>query len=294
MDQAEQLRNVIKQKNQEGLSKLAKVITITSGKGGVGKSNVAVNMAVCFRKMGKRVIIFDADLGLANVEVMFGAVPRYNLSDLIYRGKGIREIITTGPMDIGFISGGSGIAGLNNLSKDQIIYLVHSLAELNELADIIIIDTGAGISDSVLEFVLASPEIFLVTTPEPSSLTDSYSLLKALYRNPTFDRDNVQINIISNKVNSVQEGEAVFAKLESVVTQFLKGNISFLGMIPQDQEMENSVRSQKIVSLDKPNAISSKAFEVLTNNYVNNQHEYIKIHKGITQLFINFLSRKRS
>lgn len=294
MDQAEQLRNVIKQKNQEGLPKLAKVITITSGKGGVGKSNVAVNMAVCFRKMGKRVIIFDADLGLANVEVMFGAVPQYNLSDLIYRGKRIREIITTGPMDIGFISGGSGIAGLNNLSKDQIIYLVHSLAELNELADIIIIDTGAGISDSVLEFVLASPEIFLVTTPEPSSLTDSYSLLKALYRNPTFDRDNVKINIISNKVNSVQEGEAVFAKLQSVVTQFLKGSISFLGMIPQDQEMENSVRSQKIVSLDKPNAISSKAFKVLTNNYVNNQHEYITIHKGITQLFINFLSRKQS
>lgn len=125
MDQAEQLRNVIKQKNQNNISN-ARVITITSGKGGVGKSNMAVNLAIMFRKMGQRVIILDADFGLANVEVMFGTVPKYNLSDLIFGGKSIREIITTGPMDIGFISGGSGIVGLNNLTKEQISYLVHS------------------------------------------------------------------------------------------------------------------------------------------------------------------------
>lgn len=292
MDQAEQLRNVIKQKNQEVPPKSARVVTVTSGKGGVGKSNVAVNMAVWLRKMGKRVIIFDADLGLANVEVMFGSVPQYNLSDLIYKGKSTREIITQGPMDIGFISGGSGIAGLNNLSKDQIIYLVHSLAELNEIADVIIIDTGAGISDSVLEFVLASPEILVISTPEPSSLTDSYSLLKALYRNPTFSREQSKISIIANKVNSAEEGEGVFSKLDSVVSQFLNGNINFLGMIPQDQEMENAVRNQKIVSMENPKAMSSKAFEVLTDNYINDEHNQITIHKGITQIFINFLSRK--
>lgn len=292
MDQAEQLRNVIKQQSQKPVSQGARVVTVTSGKGGVGKSNVAVNMAVWLRKMGKRVIIFDADLGLANVEVMFGAVPQYNLSDLIYRGKSVREIITQGPMDIGFISGGSGIAGLNNLSKDQIVYLVHTLSELNELADVIIIDTGAGISDHVLEFVLTSPEILLVSTPEPSSLTDSYSLLKALYRNPTFCREEVKISIVANKVNSVEEGEAVFSKLDSVVSQFLQGKIDFLGMIPQDQEMENAVRSQKIVSMEKPNAASSKAFEILTNNYVNDAHDQVTIRKGIAQIFMNFFSRK--
>lgn len=154
------------------------MITITSGKGGVGKSNMAVNLAIMFRKMGQRVIILDADFGLANVEVMFGTVPKYNLSDLIFGGKSIREIITTGPMDIGFISGGSGIVGLNNLTKEQISYLVHSLSLLNDLCDVLIIDTGAGVADSVLEFVLASPEVILVTTPEPSSITDSYSLMK--------------------------------------------------------------------------------------------------------------------
>lgn len=292
MDQAQQLRNVIKQKNQETPSEHARVITITSGKGGVGKSTVAVNMAVWLRRMGKKVLIFDADLGLANVEVMFGAVPQYNLSDLIYKGKNIKEIITQGPMEIGFISGGSGIAGLSNLTKDQIVYLVHSLAELNEMADVIIIDTGAGISDSVLEFVLVSPEIMLISTPEPSSLTDSYSLLKALYRNPTFSKDKARINIVANKVNTIEEGDAVFTKLNSVVAQFLNGNLNFLGMIPQDQELENAIRSQKIVSLEREKASSTQAFGILTDNFLNDKNEQIVIYKGITQLFINFLSRK--
>ena len=179
MDQAEQLRNVIKRNNQNQV-RTARVITVTSGKGGVGKSNTSVNLAISLSKIGKKVIIFDADFGLANVEVMFGAIPQYNLYDLIYKGKNIREIITPGPLDIGFISGGSGVIGLNNLYRDQIIYLTKCISELNNLADFIIIDTGAGISDQVLEFVMASPEILLVTTPEPSSLTDSYSLLKAL------------------------------------------------------------------------------------------------------------------
>ena len=292
MDQAEQLRNVIKKKSREASAGCARVLTITSGKGGVGKSNVAVNMAVWLRRMERKVIIIDADLGLANVEVMFGSGPEYNLSDLIYRGKSIREIITKGPMDIGFISGGLGIAGLNNLSKDQIVYLVHSLAELNEMADVIIIDTGAGISDSVLEFVLASPEILLVSTPEPSSLTDAYSLLKALYRNPIFSRDKTKINVIANKVTSIEEGDAVFSKLNSVVSQFLKGTIDFMGMIPQDQEMEHAVRSQKIVSIEKPSAEVSKAFQILTNNFINHKHETITMHKGIAQIIINFLARK--
>ena len=119
MDQAQQLRNVIKLKNQKP-AKTARVITITSGKGGVGKSNLAVNLAVQLRKQGKSVIIFDADFGMANVEVMYGVIPQYTLSDLIYKGKSIREIISKGPMDIGFISGGSGIIGLNNFSALQV------------------------------------------------------------------------------------------------------------------------------------------------------------------------------
>lgn len=292
MDQATQLRNVIKMRNQNSAPQ-ARVITITSGKGGVGKSNLAVNLAIQLKKAGKRVIIFDADFGLANIEVMFGAIPKYNLSDLMYRGMSIQEIITPGPMDIGFISGGSGVISLNNLYHDQIMYLVKCLNELNELADFIIIDTGAGISDQVLEFVMASPEVLLVTTPEPSSLTDSYSLLKALYRNPNFQTGGTTIHVIPNKVTSREEGMAVYEKLESVVEQFLNGHLNYLGMIPQDAALERSVRQQKTVSLNEPNAHSTKAFALIAESLLNGNGEQTQLKWGIAQLFTNFLSRKR-
>lgn len=288
MDQAQQLRNVIKKHNQINQN-TARVVTVTSGKGGVGKSNLAVNLAVQLRKEGKRVVIFDADFGLANVEVMFGAIPQYNLSDFIYRGKGIKEIITPGPMDIGFISGGSGIIGLNNLYREQIMYLVKSIDELNEIADFIIIDTGAGISDQVLEFVMASPEVLLVSTPEPSSLTDSYSLLKALYRNPNFVAGSTTIHVVSNRVTSTEEGQAVYDKLNSVVSQFLHGKLNYLGMIPQDAALEKAVRQQQTVSLLEPNAKSAKAFEVLAGNLLNGTHNQISMRRGIGQMFSGFL-----
>lgn len=291
MDQAEQLRNVVKLRNQNNL-KTARVITVTSGKGGVGKSNVSVNLAVQLSKAGKRVIIFDADFGLANVEVMFGAIPQYNLSDLIYNGKSIREIITPGPMGIGFISGGSGIIGLNNLYKEQIIYLVKSINELNEIADFIIIDTGAGISDQVLEFVLASPEVLLVTTPEPSSLTDSYSLLKALYKNPNFIANQSTIHVIANKVNSYDDAKGVYDKLSSVVSQFLHGELNYLGMIPQDTALEKAVRQQKTVSLYEPNSNAAKAFKVLSDNLLDGTHNQAQIKWGISQIFTSFLTKR--
>ena len=292
MDQATQLRNVIKMRNQNSAPQ-ARVITITSGKGGVGKSNLAVNLAIQLKKAGKRVIIFDADFGLANIEVMFGAIPKYNLSDLMYRGMSLQEIITPGPMDIGFISGGSGVISLNNLYHDQIMYLVKCLNELNELADFIIRDTGAGISDQVLEFVMASPEVLLVTTPEPSSLTDSYSLLKALYRNPNFQTGGTTIHVIPNKVTSREEGMAVYEKLESVVEQFLNGHLNYLGMIPQDAALERSVRQQKTVSLNEPNAHSTKAFALIAESLLSGNGEQTQLKWGITQLFTYFLSRKR-
>ena len=212
MDQATGLRNVVKMQHS-GQTPQARVLTITSGKGGVGKSNMAVNLAVQLSRLGKKVIIFDADIGLANVEVMFGAIPKYNLSDVLYKGMAIRDIISNGPMDIGFISGGSGIVELNNLTREQIMSIVSKLSELDSMADVILIDTGAGISDSVMEFVIASPEVLLITTPDPSSLTDSYSLIKTLYRNRQFNYEDVMINVIANRVNSAADGQAVYDKL---------------------------------------------------------------------------------
>ena len=190
MDQAQQLRNVIKQRNQNYIEP-ARVITITSGKGGVGKSNTSVNLAVWLSRLGKRVIIFDADFGLANVEVMFGVIPKYTLADVIYENQTIKSIISNGPLGIDFISAGSSVVGLNNLNHKQIHFIVSAINELNSMYDFIIIDTGAGVSEQVMEFVAASNEIVLVTTPEPTSITDSYSLLKALYKRPDFDPSKV-------------------------------------------------------------------------------------------------------
>lgn len=280
MDQAESLRNVIREQNRNENSK-ARVLTVTSGKGGVGKSNVSVNLAVQLRKRGKRVIIFDADIGLANVEVMFGSIPRYNLGDLIYKGRPIREIITPGPLNIGFISGGSGVVGLNNLTREQLQFLIQSLDELDRLCDVLIIDTGAGISDSVMQFVQKSPEVLLVSTPEPSSLTDSYSLLKALHKSPDFDPENCTVRLIANKAQSTEDGQAVFEKLNTVVHQFLNGEITFLGLIPYDPELEKAVRSQKTVSLFEPGAKSSKAFELLADNLLEDKNESFLIRRGI-------------
>ncbi len=289
MDQAEQLRNVVKSKQARSVSK-ARVITITSGKGGVGKSNIAVNLAVQLRKLGKKVIIFDADMGLANVEVMFGAIPKYNLSDMIYHGKKLKEIITEGPMEIGFISGGNGITGMNNLTKNQLSRLVNNLNELDEVTDFIWIDTGAGIANNVMEFVSASPEVLLVLTPEPSSLTDSYSLIKALYGNPGFARHSTNIEVVVNRTVSMDDGQIVYEKLSSVISKFLQGEVHFFGTIPQDGLLEKSVRAQKIVSMTAPNARSARAFERLAQSLIDGEPNIEPDRQGIRELFYNFFN----
>lgn len=293
MDQAEQLRNIIKMNNQPARP-LARVITVTSGKGGVGKSNVAINLAVQFRKMGQRVIILDADFGLANIEIMFGTVPTHNLSDLIYKGKNIKEIITWGPMEIGFISGGSGIAGLSNLDREYLIYIIQNLAELDAIADIIIVDTGAGISDAVLEFLVASGEILLVTTPEPTSITDSYSLLKALNRHSRFSREASQIKVIANRVASEEEGKSLFQKLNAVVARYIKLPLIYLGAIPHDTLLAQAVMQQMPVSMQSPNAKSVKAFEIISNILMNKELNKQLQKRGMAAFFSHIINTKKT
>lgn len=291
MDQAEQLRNIIKASSQPQRP-LARVITVTSGKGGVGKSNMAINLAVQFKKMGQRVIILDADFGLANIEIMFGAVPEHNLYDLIYQGKNISEIITWGPMDVGFISGGSGIAGMSNLSKDYLTYIIRNLSELDNMADVIIVDTGAGISDAVLEFLVASGEILLVTTPEPTSITDSYSLLKALNRHPRYSREASQIKVIANKVQNGDEGKDLFEKLNSVVTRYLKIPITYLGMIPQDAQLTKAVMQQMPVSIQNPDSRSAQAYELIAAKLMNKEMNKTLTKRGMAAFFSHIISKR--
>ena len=267
MDQAEHLRNIIKAENVN--RQLARVLTVTSGKGGVGKSNTAINLAIQFRKLGQKVIILDADFGLANIEIMFGAVPKHNLCDLIYQGKSMKDIITWGPMDIGFISGGSGIVGMVNLSRDYLNYIIQNLSELDTIADIVIVDTGAGISDAVLEFLVASGEILLVTTPEPTSMTDSYSLLKALLRHPRFSSESTQVKMIANRVTREEEGQNLYNKLNMVVGRYLKLPFTYLGAVPEDTQLSKAVIQQVPVSMQNPSAKSSLAYETIAAKLMN-------------------------
>ena len=291
MDQAAQLRNIIKA--QATPRPLARVITVTSGKGGVGKSNIAINLAIQFRKLGQRVIILDADFGLANIEIMFGAVPKHNLSDLIYQSKNIREIITWGPMEVGFISGGSGIAGLSNLSREYLIYIIQNLAELDAIADTVIVDTGAGISPAVLEFLVASGEVILVTTPEPTSITDSYSLLKALLRHPRFQPNDTAIKMLANRVDDIVEGQTLYNKLNTVVSRYLKLPLTYLGAIPQDSQLSQAVMQQMPVSLKSPNAKSSKAIEAIAHTLMNVEESQAVSKRGMAAFFSHIVRSRK-
>lgn len=292
MDQAEQLRRIIKGSAPPAKRPLARIITVTSGKGGVGKSNTAINLAVQFRRMGQKVIILDADFGLANIEIMFGAVPKFNLCDFIYQGKSIKDIITWGPMEVGFISGGSGITGMSNLDKDNLNAIIGNLAELDEMADTIIVDTGAGIADAVLEFLVASGEILLVTTPEPTSITDSYSLLKALSRHPRYSPETTQIWVLANKVTGESEAQALYAKLQTVVERYLKVPISYLGMIPQDPLLAKAVMQQMPVSLENPKARSAMAYEAATAKLMNREIDQNVKRRGMAAFFSHIISRR--
>lgn len=288
MDQAEQLRKLVQ--NQEKPQQVARVITVTSGKGGVGKSSIAVNLAIQLKRLGKRVIVLDADFGLANVEVMLGVRPQYNLADLMFRGKTLPEIITKGPEEIGFISGGSGIQELAKLTKEQVIYLTQKLVELDNMADVIIIDTGAGIADNVLEFVTACSEVLLVATPEPTSITDAYALLKTLNRRSGFSKEHTSIKMISNRVRNEAEGTSLYEKMSLVVDKFLNIQPEFIGMIPQDDNVSKAIMLQKPVSIAYPNSPAAKAIELIAIKLTNGVEPADK--KGITALFSNLIRSK--
>ena len=284
MDQAQQLRNIIKQQNMQ--RHLARVITVTSGKGGVGKSNVSVNLALQLARKGKRVIILDADFGLANVEIMLGIRPKYNLADVMFRGRDIKEIISTGPENIGIISGGSGIKELANIGSDQMQLLVNVMYELDAIADFIIIDTGAGISSNVMEMILSSTEVILVATPEPTSITDAYALLKTLRRHPDYKTDSLKIHVVGNRTQNNNEGRELFEKLSSVVKKFLDMDMEYLGAIPFDNFLQKAVMRQQPVSVAFPNAPSAKALFHMAEVIEKGQKvEEIKRSNGISSLF---------
>lgn len=291
MDQAEQLRQRVSQQIQHSGS--TRVIAVTSGKGGVGKTSFSVNLAIQLQKQGKRVVIIDADFGLANVEIMLGIRPQYTMADIIYNDMSIDDIITRGPLDIGFISGGSGVQDMVNLEKEQLKGVIAKLVRLDTLADVIIIDTGAGISDSVLEFVLSSPEVVLLATPEPTSITDAYSLLKTVNRSRDFILEDKKLYLVANRVGNRTEGEEIFEKLNIVSSKFLNVNLEYLGAIMQDGNASRAIIEQKPVSLAFPNAVSTRCYQEITGKLLKLDMVEEEPKEGIAKFFLDFIRQKR-
>lgn len=292
MDQATNLRQRVQESNEKSN---ARVIAVTSGKGGVGKTSLSVNLAMEMAKLGKKVVIFDADFGLANVEVMLGIRPTYNLLDLIHNNKTMPEIITRGPRGIGFVSGGSGVSELASLDKNSIKLLISEMMKLDKMYDIVIIDTGAGITDSVMEFVMVSPEVLLVVTPEPTSITDAYSLLKVLRRMDDFNPLYKTINVISNRVTTDNEGIEIFHKMNTVSSKFLNTKLEYLGAVPQDRNASMAIIEQKPVVVAYPTTPAAKAINELAGKLLNCKQEEYKKKDGIAKVFLDFINfRKRS
>lgn len=290
MDQAEKLRTMFQNKSNDDTknkSLSSRIITITSGKGGVGKTNTTINIAIQLSKLGKKVVILDADLGLANIEVLMGVTPKYSLEDVINGRKSIEEILTPGPMGISFISGGSGVKELIRISDAQLNFFVQNLTKLDKMADIILIDTGAGLSNSVMSFVKAVDEVILVTTPDPTAIMDAYSLIKLL-KNDVLDLPKV--NIIINRVDTEQEGYEAFDKLFRVSYRFLGVKLESLGYVPYDSYLVKAVKSQNPIMISYPKAASAKAFEKLGNRLLNIPYSSETNKSGITSFIKRLIS----
>ncbi|NRP28658.1 Flagellum site-determining protein YlxH [Marinobacterium sp. xm-d-420] len=238
-------------------SKSVQVIALTSGKGGVGKTNTAVNMALALQKAGNRVLLLDADLGLANVDVMIGLYATYNLSHVLSGEKRINEILLDGPGGIQVVPASSGVKSMAELNEQQIGYLIQAFSELNEEYDYLIIDTAAGISSGVLSFLQAAHHVVVVVVDEPSSITDAYAMIKLLRR----DYDVNNIWLVSNLVDSNEHGEKLFNKLNGVVERFLGEGINYLCAVPRDTRLSEANQRQKAVLEVSPSSKSSQAYQ---------------------------------
>lgn len=231
-----------------------RIIAISSGKGGVGKSNLVANLGIALAMRGRKVVLLDADLGMANIDVLFGINPKYNLQHLVDGTKTINDILVDGPESIKIVPGGSGIPELANLSDDQQQKIIENFVELDEEADIALIDTGAGISKDVIAFILAAREALIITTPEPTAITDAYGLIKVLTQ-----RDiGVDIKLVVNMVSSEKEGREIAGRITMASKQFLNKHIDTIGFIITDPSVNMSVRKQKPLMTLYPSSRASK------------------------------------
>ncbi len=234
---------------------VARVVAITSGKGGVGKTNFSSNLAITLASSGQRVIFVDADLGLANVHVVLGIMPRFHLEHVMQGEKTLKEVLYPGPGGIHIIGGGSGLTELANLDETRRAHFIQSLSELDTLADVVLLDTGAGLSHNVLGFLCAVDEVIVVTTPEPTAITDAYATIKVLSQ----ENPHAQQRLLINMAQSETEAQAAAQRLQSIARRFLQRDLDCLGYLPHDISVSRAVRAQQPFTLFQPNSPAARA-----------------------------------
>ena len=284
-DQAEKLREIMRQKSVKQEDKPAvtiqdstgnapqtasasparhreksktRIITVTSGKGGVGKTNVSVNMALAYARLGKKVLVMDADLGLANVNVMLRMTPRYNLYHVIRKQKTMQEIIAETDYGISIVAGASGFSKIANLTEEERQYFIEELETLAN-ADIIIIDTSAGVSSNVLDFIAAADDAVIITTPEPTAITDAYGIIKIIATE--YDDRNFGLKLVVNRVKSAVDAKKVADRMTTIAGQFLNLKVDYLGFIYDDEVVSQAVLKQKPFMAIDPRSRASQCIQ---------------------------------
>lgn len=263
-----------------------RIIAITSGKGGVGKSNIAVNMAIAYAQQGKKVILIDGDLGMANVNVLLNIVPQYNLMQVIQRQKNMQEIITDTEFGIKFIAGANGFSRIANLNVEELDYFAKQFSMLGN-ADIILIDTGAGIANNVLQFVAAADEVYVVTTPEPTAITDAYGIIKIITTELVDRRTNIKLLV--NRVHSADEGKRISERIINIVAQFLNYKVDYIGFVYDDPVVQASVIRQKPFIVVNPTSKPAQCIKHIVGRIEKSDNG---TSEGVSNFLKKFLRKK--
>jgi flagellar biosynthesis protein FlhG len=270
--------------SQHMTGRSTKVISITSGKGGVGKSTIVANLATEFEKRGQRVLLFDGDLGMSNLDIMFQVKPDYSVADVIHGNADMRDILVNVTPSISLIPGGNGLFELQRLPHASKQSLLDHVSDLGTIYDVMIIDTAPGIADNVLYLNSAAQEITVVLTPDPASLADSYALIKVLN---TRQRES-KFSVICNQVRDEQDGQKVFDRLQSVAARFLPVTLNYRGSIPIDPHLRQTTRAQQLVCRTFPQAESARAISGLAEAFMKRSEFLVSDEvecKGSLQFF---------
>ena len=278
-DQAQELKKMMSN------NKKTRIIAITSGKGGVGKSNLSVNMAIAYAQQGKKVTLIDGDLGMANVNVLMNVVPQCNLMHVINKQKTMQEIINETEFGIKFIAGANGFSKIANLTLDELDYFAKQFAMLGN-SDIIIIDTGAGIANNVLQFVAAADEVYVVTTPEPTAITDAYGIIKII-TTELVDRE-MNIKLLVNRVHSADEGKRISDRIINIAGQFLNKKVDYIGFVYDDPVVQASVIRQKPFIIVNP---TSKPAQCIKHIVGRIEKSDIGSSEGVSSFLKKFLRK---